>query len=134
MKTKDFINHLLANVTVDNARVIELVNAFTGNDTDNAMRILSYLTGFCNLPEVATTSNIAKDARLVSYDFFTNRVTYKYIRTAEVGIEEGHVDDITSDVYESRDAIPHKDWTSKGVKVVVKYWDTNECDLSKWEK
>ena len=134
MKSNDFINHLLANVNVDNARVIEFVNSFTDGNVDATMRIMSYLTKFCDAPKVSKTSDIAKDARLVSYNFFTNRVDYRYIHEGNVRIQKDHVDDVnTSMVYESRDDIPHKDWSSEGVLVSLKYWNTNHCDLDKWE-
>lgn len=135
MKNFEFIAHLLNDVQFDNYRVIEFVNAFAGDDTDNAIRILSYLTYYEPKPKVAIESDVADNAKLISYDFFADRVTYRYIRTGSVSIKKDHVDDVMLDgVYESRDAIPHKDWSSEGVKVEVKYWDTNYCSLKEWNE
>lgn len=134
MQTNSFIQHLLKNVSLDSDRVLELVESMCDHNTEDLMRIMSYLSGYVNLPEVPQTSEIRDSATLTSYDFFKDEVRYKYLESREFKVAEEHKDydgKVFGDWYD----IPSDVRNSFGdTKITVKYWSTNTCHLDTWLK
>lgn len=134
MKTNPFIQHLLNNVSFDTQRVIECVESISKGDTNDTLRILEYLSGYSNIPEIPETSTRNNSATLEYYDFFENQVYYKYIETRELNVKEEYKD-LDGQVYDSWYDIPSEVRSGSGdFKITVKYWSTNSCTLERWLK
>lgn len=134
MKTNPFIQHLLNNVSFDTQRVIECVEAISKGHIDDTLRILAYLSGYSNIPEIPETSTRNNSATLEYYDFFENQVYYKYIETRELNVKEEYKD-LDGQVYDSWYDIPSEVRNGSGdFKITVKYWSTNSCTLERWLK
>ena len=134
VKTNPFIQHLLGNVSFDTKRVIECVESISSGDTDDTLRILAYLSGYSNIPEIPETSACDDSATLTYYDFFANLVHYKYIATRELKVEEEYRY-LNGQVHDSWYDIPLEARSGSGdFKITVKYWSTNSCTLERWFK
>lgn len=139
MKANGFIFHLLSNTTLNKERVIEFVNNFTDGFVEETMRIMAYLTDFEDKPVVAETSDkIGKEqATFVSYNFFNNEVTYRYIENRKFNVPTEKVEEVADKVFDSYDNIPREiRWNDNGedkVSVDIKYWRIVSCDLSNWQ-
>ena len=130
MQTNPFIQHLLGNVSFDTKRVIECVESISRGDTDDTLRILAYLSGHTDIPEIPKTSTCGDSATLEYYDFFKNEVHYKYLATRELKVKEE---------YKDRDGKVYDGWyevpaNSGDFKITVKYWSSNTCSLERWLK
>ena len=128
MQTNPFIQHLLGNVSFDTKRVIECVESISRGDTDDTLRILAYLSGHTDIPEIPKTSTCGDSATLEYYDFFKNEVHYKYLATRELKVKEE---------YKDRDGKVYDGWydvpaNSGDFKITVKYWSSNTCSLERW--
>lgn len=130
MKTNPFIQHLLGNISFDTKRVIECVESISKGQTDDTLRILAYLSGYSDLPEIPETSTCGDSATLEYYDFFKNEVCYKYLATREIKVKEEYKDR-DGKVYDSWYEVPAN---SGDFKITVKYWSNNSCTLEKWLK
>lgn len=135
VKTNPFIQHLLSNVSFDTKRVIECVESISKGNTDDTLRILEYLSGYSNIPEIPETSTCENLATFISYDFFENQVLYKYIETREFKVKEEYKD-LHGKVYGSWYDIPSEVRSDSGdFKITVKYWSSNSrCSLERWLK
>lgn len=134
MQPNSFIQHLLSNVTLNNNRVLELVQSATNDCTDNVMRIMSYLSNYTDLPEVPETSKVADQATLISYDFFKNEVRYKYLTSKTFKVDEKFLE-LNNQLFEDYYKIPSEVRCGTGTQsITVKYWDNDRCSLERWTK
>lgn len=134
MQTNSFIQHLLKNVSLDSGRVIECVESFSDGDTDDMMRIMAYLSGYSDLPEVPETSTIDDSATLTSYNFFKDRVFYKFLSSSKLKVSEEYKN-LDGQVYDCWYDIPKEVRQGSGdFEITVKWWSTNDCRLERWLK
>lgn len=134
MKINPFIQHFLNNVSFDTKRVIECVEFISRGQTDDTLRILAYLSGYSDLPEIPKTSTCNDSATLEYYDFFKNEVHYKYLATREIEVKEEYKD-LDGQVYDSWYNIPSEVRNGSGdFKITVKYWSSTICTLERWLK
>ena len=135
MNTNSFIQHLLNNVSLSNERILEFVDSFTKGNTFEVMRLMSYLSGFSDKPEVPETSNYATNATLESYDFFENEVHYKYLETRKFKVSEEFLG-LDGKVYDDWYSIPSELRKSSdgSNEITVQYWSKGSCCLESWVK
>lgn len=127
-----FINYLLVKQDLSTERVIEAIKAFTNNDTDRMLQIISYLTGFSNKPVVKETSEIRKNATLKSYDFFKDEVHYEYIESRFFEVSEDWVE-YNGKSFDSYYDIPSDIRNSRGdIKIEVYWKSSNTCSSYNW--
>lgn len=130
METKSFFNYLLSNITLNTDRIIEYVEAMSDGETEEMMSILSYLSGYSDIPEIPKKSTVCDSATLVSYDFFKNRVSYKYLETRTFKTENT---DFDGQVYDSYRDIPEELRQNSGeFTATIKYWREDYCNLRRW--
>lgn len=134
MQTIDFIQSLLTKVEFSNARVIEMIQSFTNNNTDETLRILAYISGYAQKPEIPEHSEKInkEDATLIEYDFFRNTLEFRYLetRTYKVYEEFKHLD---REIFESVYDIPREVRSNAGeFAITVKFKDTSRCSLNEW--
>lgn len=134
MQTIDFIQSLLTKVEFSNARVMEMIQSFTRDNTDETLRILAYISGYAQKPEIPEHSEKInkEDATLIEYDFFRNTLEFRYLetRTYKVSEEFKHLD---GEVFESVYDIPREVRNNTGeFPITVKFKDTGRCSLNDW--
>ena len=132
MQNTDFIVALLNNLKLSNTRVFEAINAFT-NDTEETIRIMAYLTEYCDKPEIPERSTkIEGYTELVEYNFFKDRVYYNTIKVRKfrIPVDFDYQEDKIYDDYYS---IPREIRNDEGELVVeVKYYSRENCSLYNW--
>lgn len=135
MNTNYFIQHLLSNVGLSTERVLELVDFFAKGNTSEVMRLMSYLNGFSDKPEVPETSNYATNATLESYDFFEDKVRYRCLETRKFKVSEEFLD-LDGKVYDGWYSIPLelRNSSAGNNEITVQYWSKGSCCLESWVK
>lgn len=134
MQTNSFIQHLLKNVSLDSGRVIECVESFSDGDTNDMMRIMAYLSGYSDLPEVPETSIVDDSATLISYNFFKDRVYYKFLSSSKLKVSEEYKN-LDGQVYDCWYDVPKEVRQGSGdFEITVKWWSNNDCRLERWLK
>lgn len=134
MKPIAFIQSLLTEIKFSNARVLEMLQSFTNNNTDETLRILAYISGYAEKPEIPEHSEKInkEDATLIEYDFFRNTLEFRYLetRTYKVSEELKHLD---GEVFENVYDIPREVRNNTGeFTITVKFKDTSRCSLNDW--
>ena len=129
-----FIQGLLTEIKFSNARVLEMLQSFTNNNTDETLRILAYISGYAQKPEIPEHSEKInkEDATLIEYDFFRNTLEFRYLetRTYKVSEEFKHLD---GEVFDSCYSIPREVRNNTGeFPITVKFKDTSRCSLNEW--
>lgn len=137
METTQFIQYLLNNAQLNSNRVLELTQSFTNNDINELMRIMSYLTGFSEMTKVSEHSQKRKEkeATLVSYDFFRNQVTFKYLKERKFKVTEEWVANNDNQIFSSFYDIPIdvRNAHNGTIEITVFHWAQEDCDLSSWQ-
>ena len=132
MQTNSFIQHLLKNVSFDSGRIIECIESFGNVNTDDMIRIMAYLSGYSDLPEVPETSTIDDSATLTSYNFFKDRVFYKFLSSSKLKVSEEYKN-LDGQVYDCWHDIPKEVRQGSGdFEITVKWWSTDDCRLERW--
>lgn len=134
MQANSFIQYLFNNVSLDHKRVLECVDSLCDGNTDEMMRIMAYLSGYSDIPEVPKTSEISNSTTLISYNFFRDKVRYKYLESHEFKVSKEQ-QDLDGQEYNDWFNIPSNVRNGSGdFKITVKYWTTDTCSLEKWLK
>lgn len=132
METNSFLGYLLRNQSVDNDRLMEVLTLVAGRDESEVLRLMAYLTGFSDMPKIPETSDVAKNATLVSYNFVSNRVTYSYLRASKLSVSEEYrcMDGRVFEDYYCDELSKMRN--SGDFQIEVYYTSTNDCPLNHW--
>lgn len=132
METKDFLEALLSNSQLDNKRVFEVFKDFCEDNTNELLRLYSYISRHTDFPEIPETSKVRKNATFRNYHISTDRVVYSYDQDTKVKvsetdvIHEGYVFNNWDECRQFRD-------THKGDTEITVFYKTGDtCKLSTW--
>lgn len=130
--TAQFISHLLNASNLNSDRIVEMIMSFTDSNCDDAMRILSYITGFIQKPVVNRYSSKInkKSAELINYDFFKDELNYKHLENRKVSYSEEDAEKYKDSVFNSSWDIPSK---SGDIETDVWFWKSSTCHLHNWQ-
>lgn len=134
MNNFDFISTLLANTKYDNKRVNAAILAFTDGDIDDFLRIMQYVTGDADIPNLSETAKFDKYvAYLKESNFFKNKVSYTYLKSATFKVTTAIADTFGDIEYNSYYDIPNEIRKNNGdVELEVKYWTCDSCSIDVW--
>lgn len=134
MKATDFIRPLIVNNMFATERVLEFIERYSAT-TDKMLRALAYVTGMLDKPNVNETSDKVEEKRatLIEYDFFENRVRYRYVRSRKVKVTFGFAEIYDGEPFADYYKIPDNVRDSDGVEIDVYYWDNTYCSLNEWQ-
>lgn len=136
MNQSDFISNLLSSINLDNNRVYETICHCFG-DTDNVIRIYAYLSGKMDKPEVPETSTRERNAKLISYNFFSNEVNYSYIREIKryFDTQEEAENNPTNVIYDSERDMPGNSYYNRKdgqFESICLLNSSGYCNLDAW--
>lgn len=124
MEAKNFIQHLISNVTVNNSKLLDVLTELT--DFEDSLRILEYICDFSELPEIPETSKNYNQSQLTGYSFARDEVRYTYVEERVIKVDPNRIQDIIYDDYYD---IPKQ---SDGVEQKVLYRTRGNCSLKRW--
>lgn len=132
---KGLLIQLLGNAKFDIARVVEIVTKVT-DSTENALRVIGYVTDGINMPEVNPTCEL-NDVKMefVKYNILTNLVSWKGIHEVTRYFAKGEDVPTEGSVYKNPYDLPGRSRKDDAHTIAVKigYKESGEMQYDMWQ-